>query len=64
MFPDENTWAQSRLTRRAAIASALAAGGAAGVFGQRTPGRGRRVTAAPAPVRDAEVHQPVGFSLP
>jgi len=29
MFPDERTWAESRLTRRAAIASALAAGGAA-----------------------------------
>ncbi len=34
MFPDEKSWAQSRMTRRAAIASALAAGGTAGVLGQ------------------------------
>jgi hexulose-6-phosphate isomerase len=34
MFPDERSWAEARLTRRAAIASALAAGGAAAVAAQ------------------------------
>src|SRR5262245_54666211 len=33
MFPDEHSWSQMRLSRRAAIASALAATGAAAVAG-------------------------------
>lgn len=36
MFPDERSWAEQRCTRRAAIAQALAATGAAGALGQAT----------------------------
>ena len=46
MFPDENSWAEARLTRRAALA-ALAASGAAGALAQNSAEGAER--AAPAP---------------
>jgi hexulose-6-phosphate isomerase len=48
MFPDERTWAESRLTRRAAMASALAASGAAaGIASAQTKAAGEKADSAP-----------------